>query len=84
MTRLGKEIKKARIEKSLLQSQLGAVAGIDHRHVSAIERGTIDPRWTTLVKIVRALEPYLCLDRVISNMELDEQGLFYKEDARYG
>ena len=38
MTRLGKEIRKARVEKDLSQGALEALTGINFRHLSAIER----------------------------------------------
>jgi transcriptional regulator with XRE-family HTH domain len=82
MTRLGKEIKKARIEKALSQSALEALTGINFRHLSAIERGDIDPRWSTLVKLSIALDPYLMLDRVAWDTHREEHGL-YEEDARH-
>ena len=82
MTRLGKEIRKARIEKDLSQSALQALTGINFRHLSAIERGEIDPRWSSLVKLSLALEPYLHLDRVAWDTHREQQGL-YEEDARH-
>lgn len=82
MTRLGKEIRKARIEKELTQPDLEALTGIAFRHLSAIERGEIDPRWSTLVKLSIALEPYLMLDRVAWDTHREEEGL-YEEDVRH-
>ena len=38
MTRLGKEIRKARIDKDLTQAALQTLTGIDFRHLSAIQR----------------------------------------------
>jgi transcriptional regulator with XRE-family HTH domain len=62
MTRLGKEIKKARVDKDMSQQALETKTGIAFRHLSAIERGDIDPRWSTVVKIAMALD--LNLDAV--------------------
>jgi transcriptional regulator with XRE-family HTH domain len=59
MTRLGKEIKKARIEKELSQQAVEALTGIPYRHLSAIERGDINPRWDTVVKLAMALDIHL-------------------------
>jgi putative transcriptional regulator len=70
MTRLGKEIRKARIDKDLSQSDLEALTGIAFRHLSAIERGSIDPRWSTVLKLARALD--LNLDVVALETERDE------------
>ena len=83
MTRLGKEIRKARVEKDLSQGALEALTGINFRHLSAIERGEIDPRWSTVVKLSIALEPYLMLDMVAWNTHREEQGIL-EEDARHG
>ena len=56
MTRLGKEIRKARIDRDLTQADLQTLTGIDFRHLSAIERGDIDPRWSTVLKLAVALD----------------------------
>jgi transcriptional regulator with XRE-family HTH domain len=70
MTRLGKEIRKARIDQDLTQADLQARTGIDFRHLSAIERGDIDPRWSTVLKIAHALD--LNLDVVAVETEREE------------
>ena len=70
MTRLGKEIRKARIDKDLTQADLERLTGIAFRHLSAIERGDIDPRWTTVLKLAQALD--LNLDVVALESERDE------------
>lgn len=69
MTRLGKEIRKARIDKDLTQAALQTLTGIDFRHLSAIERGDIDPRWSTVLKIAHVLD--LNLDVVAVETERD-------------
>jgi putative transcriptional regulator len=73
MTRLGKEIKKARIEKEMSQQALGLATGIPYRHLSAIERGDINPRWDTVVKLARVLD--LHLDMVAWDTDREAQGL---------
>ena len=70
MTRLGKEIRKARIDKDLSQSDLEALTGIAFRHLSAIERGNIDPRWSTVLKLAQALD--LNLDVVACDTQREE------------
>lgn len=70
MTRLGKEIRKTRIDKDLTQTDLEALTGINFRHLSAIERGDIDPRWSTVLKLAQALD--LNLDVVALESERDE------------
>lgn len=71
MTRLGKEIKKARIEKELSQQALGSLTGIPYRHLSAIERGDINPRWDTVLKLALALD--LNLDSIVWEYQRDAQ-----------
>jgi len=70
MTRLGKEIRKARIEHDLSQQAIEALTGIPHRHLSAIERGDINPRWDTVVKLARAL--HLDLDAIALATDIQE------------
>lgn len=71
MTRLGKEIRKARIDKDLTQAALQTMTGIDFRHLSAIERGDIDPRWSTVLKLAHALD--LNLDVVACDTLREQQ-----------
>jgi transcriptional regulator with XRE-family HTH domain len=71
MTRLGKEIKKARIEKDFSQQTVELMTGIPFRHVSAIERGEVDPRWSTLVKLSMALD--LNLDAIALQTDRERQ-----------
>ena len=73
MTRLGKEIRKARIDKEMSQQALEGLTGIAFRHLSAIERGDIDPRWSTVVKIAMALE--MNLDAVAWQTDRDAQAV---------
>jgi predicted transcriptional regulator len=77
MTRLGKEIRKARIDQELTQVDLQTLTGIDFRRLSAIERGDIDPRWSTVLKIASALD--LNLDVVACDTLREEEQ--WDEDA---
>ena len=81
--RLGKEVHKARIDKDLTRQALADLADIACVELAAIERGEIDPRWSTVVKLSIALEPYLMLDMVAWNTHREEQGIL-EEDARHG
>lgn len=72
MTRLGKEIRKARIDQDLTQADLEARTGIAFRHLSAIERGEIDPRWTTVLKLAQALDLNLDVVACDTMREQDE------------
>ena len=71
MTRLGKEIRKARIDKDLTQADLQTLTGIDFRHLSAIERGDIDPRWSTVIKLAHVLD--LQLDVVVCDTMREQE-----------
>ena len=52
----GTRIRAARMRRRLTQAQLAQMAGIDHRHVSAIETGRIrSPSLETLANLARAL-----------------------------
>jgi transcriptional regulator with XRE-family HTH domain len=55
MTTLGKEIKKARIDKGLKQKDLMKLTGLAQKHLSLIENDDVDPRVSVLRKIVLAL-----------------------------
>jgi len=55
MTTLGKEIKKARIEKGLKQKDLQVLTGLSQKHLSQIENDAADPRASVLRKIALAL-----------------------------
>jgi predicted transcriptional regulator len=55
MTTLGKEIKKARIDKGLKQKDLMALTGLTQKHLSLIENDGVDPAVSVLRKIALAL-----------------------------
>jgi transcriptional regulator with XRE-family HTH domain len=55
MTTLGKEIKKARIEKGVKQKDLQMLTGLSQKHLSQIENDAADPRASVLRKIALAL-----------------------------
>jgi transcriptional regulator with XRE-family HTH domain len=55
MTTLGKEIKKARIDKGLKQKDLMKLTGLTQKHLSLIENDDVDPGVSVLRKIVLAL-----------------------------
>lgn len=48
-------IKKAREAKGITLRQLSELTGIDNANLSNIERGKIDPRFSTLTKICDSL-----------------------------
>lgn len=56
MVSLGKELRKARIDKSLSQQELSARTGLSQKHISALECDEMMPKWPTLVKLHVELE----------------------------
>jgi len=56
MVSLGKEIKKARIDKGLNQKDVQAMTGISQKHISAIETDMVDPRWSMMKRLARVLD----------------------------
>jgi transcriptional regulator with XRE-family HTH domain len=55
MMSLGIEIKKGRIEQRLQQQELAKRAGISRKYLSEIEREQVDPRFSIVQRIARAL-----------------------------
>jgi transcriptional regulator with XRE-family HTH domain len=55
MMSLGKEIKKIRIEKGWKQKELVLATGLSQKYLSEIERDTVDPRFSIVKRIARAL-----------------------------
>ena len=56
MVSLGKEIKKARIDKDLNQLDVQKMTGISQKHLSAIENDNVDPRWSMMKRLARVLD----------------------------
>ena len=54
--KLGYKIKYERIKKNLSQMELSLNSGITTRTLSRIECGSIDPRYSTLLKIANSLD----------------------------
>ncbi len=52
----GNKVKEKRIEKGFTQEEFASLVDIDRAQISKIESGTVDPRLTTVVKIMRALK----------------------------
>ena len=53
--RLGRQIAQARLARSMTQSQVASLAGVDQSDVSNMERGASNPTVKTFDAIVRAL-----------------------------
>src|SRR5215471_14058210 len=56
MTTLGREIKKARAALGWRQNQLQEATGISQKYLSRIENDHVDPSWSFVLKIARALD----------------------------
>jgi transcriptional regulator with XRE-family HTH domain len=56
LTLLGRTLRKARRDLDLSQDAVARRADMHPNHVGAIERGTKDLRWTTLSRLIDALE----------------------------
>ncbi|MBS1868251.1 MAG: helix-turn-helix transcriptional regulator [Actinobacteria bacterium] len=52
---LGLAIREQRRVRHLTLAQLGAQAHLSSRHLGEIERGDVDPRWSSVGRIVDAL-----------------------------
>jgi predicted transcriptional regulator len=51
----GSLIKKMRIDAGLTQKRLAEIAGVSQAHVARIEQGNVDPRLSTVNRIMRVL-----------------------------
>jgi len=56
-----KQLKIARQEKGLKQSEFGNKLGLPQSHISKIERGETDPRLSTVVDMARIVDRELIL-----------------------
>ena len=72
MSTIGKEIKKARIEKGMKQKDLQALTGLSQKHLSQVENDAADPRASALRKIAMALG--VSADRLLG-IEQKQDGL---------
>jgi len=55
MSTLGKEIRKARIDKGWKQKELVEASGLSQKYLSEIEADKVDPRWSIVKRIAIAL-----------------------------
>jgi transcriptional regulator with XRE-family HTH domain len=55
MMSLGIEVKKGRIERRWQQEDLAQVAGISRKYLSQIENDRVDPRFSVVKRLARAL-----------------------------
>jgi transcriptional regulator with XRE-family HTH domain len=52
---LGDAVRELRERNGISQAELAKGAGIQRRHLVALERGEVDPTFVTLVRLVRAI-----------------------------
>jgi transcriptional regulator with XRE-family HTH domain len=62
MMSLGREIKKARIDKGWQQRDLQQATGLSQKYLSEIELDKVDPRFSIVKRIARALD--VSIDRL--------------------
>jgi transcriptional regulator with XRE-family HTH domain len=67
MMSLGREIKKARIDKGWKQQDLQAATGLSQKYLSQIELDKVDPRFSIVKRIARALG--VSMDRLATEDE---------------
>ena len=54
--KIGKSVRKLRIEKFMSQAELSKAAGVSPAHLGRIERNEHDPHLSTIRKIAQALD----------------------------
>jgi transcriptional regulator with XRE-family HTH domain len=52
---VGRAVRRQRQSQGLSQEALAALADVNRRHLSPLERGKHDPQATTLIKLARGL-----------------------------
>lgn len=66
---LGKSIKQCREQKGLTQEELGFLCNLHRQQISMIERGLLDLRYLTLLKIFNILN--IPKDLILYSTKLD-------------
>jgi transcriptional regulator with XRE-family HTH domain len=52
---LGAAIREFRAEKNISQERLGQISGLHRNYIGGIERGDLNPSYTSLLKLATAL-----------------------------
>ena len=55
LVKIGRNLRRLREDRLLTQEELGEAAGVSRDQVSRIERDEVDPRFSTIRKLARAL-----------------------------
>lgn len=53
--KLAETLKKARLAKKLTQLQVAELSGINVKNISRLERGMVSPKFTTVVRYLKAV-----------------------------
>ena len=53
--RLGRAVKKVRVERGLTQEQVSAASGLHPTYISDIERGARNPSWETISRLASGI-----------------------------
>ena len=56
LVKLGQIIRAKRVQSSLTQVQLAALAGVDRNYIGMLERGERNPSYLSLLKIANGLK----------------------------
>ena len=56
VVKIGQRLRALREEHLMTQAELGEAAGVSRDQVSRIERDEVDPRFSTIRKLARALD----------------------------
>lgn len=68
---IGQAIKQARKERKLTQAQLGKLVGVQKAQISKIENNLTDARFTTILKVFRALNAKINFNVELLNQKID-------------
>ena len=55
IVKIGRSVKQQRVKAFMIQEQLAKVAGISLRQLVRIERNEVEPRFSTILKLGKAL-----------------------------
>jgi XRE family transcriptional regulator, regulator of sulfur utilization len=56
VVKIGRNLRRLRENRLLTQEELGEAAGVSRDQVSRIERDEVDPRFSTIRKLAKALD----------------------------